>query len=155
VEQAILKHNTYGEALSYRLAMKCGGQIVKSEILCDIFIECLQLSREIGKKEEDIEILAMEDLISVEKNDPACRSLAQALLYFKGYKAIQCYRMAHILWESKRIDIAMLIQARCTEVFGKLIHIDVCTLIIIIDTFTYICIYEYMNIYHTHMCIHT
>lgn len=127
VEQAILKHNTYGEALSYRLAMKCGDQLVTSEVLYNIFIECLQLSREIGNKEEDIEILAMEDLISVEKNDPACRSLAQALLYFKGYEAIQCYRMAHILWKSNRKDMAMVIQARCSEVFGKKIHIDVCS----------------------------
>jgi serine O-acetyltransferase len=119
VEQAILKHKTFGEALCYRLAMKCGGQLMTSEFFHTIFIECLQLSRETGNKEEDIEVLAMEDLISVEKNDPACRSLAQALLYFKGYKAIQCYRMAHILWKSNRKDIAMLIQARCTEVFGK------------------------------------
>ena len=66
----------------------------------------------------DIERLAMEDLIAVEQRDPACKSIAQVLLYFKGYKSIQAYRFAHLLWEKNRKDLAMVIQGHCSEVFG-------------------------------------
>lgn len=122
VEQTILMHHTYGNALAYRLALKLGGQIVTSDFLYNIFVECLQLSRETGRIDEDIERLGMEDLINAEKHDHSCRSVAQVLLYFKGYKAIQCYRMAHVLWKLNRKDLAMMIQARSTEVFGVDIH---------------------------------
>lgn len=44
------------------------------------------------------------------------------MLYFKGWKAIQAYRMAHVLWQLDRKDLALVIQARCTEVFGIDLH---------------------------------
>ncbi len=122
VSQAILNHASFGEALAWRLAHKLGGPIVKAELLFKVFLECLQLSREMPGKEHDIEQLAMQDLIAVEERDPACRSVASVLLYFKGYKAIQCYRMAHILWVHDRKDLAMVIQGECAEVFGVDIH---------------------------------
>jgi len=80
------------------------------------FKHCLQVDNGM------IEQLAMEDLIAVEVKDPACKSIAQVFLYFKGYKSIQCYRLAHVLWVHNRRDLAMVIQARCTEVFGVDIH---------------------------------
>jgi hypothetical protein len=116
-----------------------------SEFFHTISIDCLQLSKEISNKEEDIEVLAMEDW-SLEKNDPVCRSLAQALLKCKGYKAIQCYRMAHIVLKSNRKDIAIVIQARCTEVFDKewymLIHKYV-----LVNVYVHVYIYQYMHVY--------
>lgn len=70
----------------------------------------------------DIEQLAMEDLIAIDERDPACKCVAQAFLYFKGYKALQAQRFAHVLWLQKRYDLAHLIQARVSEVFDIDIH---------------------------------
>ena len=54
--------------------------------------------------------------------DPACHSLLQPLLFFKGFQAIQAYRFAHSLWERDRKDLAYFVQMRTSEVFGVDIH---------------------------------
>jgi len=122
VREAILKHESFGQALAWRLANKLAGKIVSLELLHGVFLDCLHLSRTALGPGCDIEALAMQDLVAVEERDPACRSVASVLLYFKGFKAIQCYRMAHVLWTLDRKDLAMVLQARCTEVFGIDIH---------------------------------
>ena len=40
----------------------------------------------------------VSDLQAVVDRDPACESYAQCLLYFKGFQALQCHRVAHHLW---------------------------------------------------------
>jgi serine O-acetyltransferase len=117
VESAILQHSSLQDALIFRLANKMGGKIVTADFLLSVFQLCLQLDTA-----KQFERLAMEDLIAVEERDPACKSIAQVLLYFKGFKSLQSYRLAHILWINNRIDLAMVIQARATEVFGVDIH---------------------------------
>ena len=40
----------------------------------------------------------MADLQAVYDRDPACETFVQCVLYFKGFQAIQCQRVAHWLW---------------------------------------------------------
>jgi serine O-acetyltransferase len=54
--------------------------------------------------------------------DPACASYSQALLYFKGFHAIQCQRIAHSLWLAGRRVLATALQSRASEVFAVDIH---------------------------------
>ena len=42
------------------------------------------------------------DLQAVVDRDPACEKFAQALLYFKGFQAIQCHRLNNWLWRNNR-----------------------------------------------------
>ena len=46
----------------------------------------------------------------------------QPLLFFKGFQALQCYRIGHWLWTKRRRDMAYFIQMRTSEVFGVDIH---------------------------------
>ena len=46
----------------------------------------------------------------------------QPLLFFKGFQALQCYRIGHWLWLHGRKDMAYYIQMRTSEVFGVDIH---------------------------------
>mmetsp|Transcript_11565 Transcript_11565/g.10486 ORF Transcript_11565/g.10486 Transcript_11565/m.10486 type:complete len:356 (+) Transcript_11565:134-1201(+) len=121
IEESILQHRSFADALIYRLATKFAGKILTSSLWINVFNESLHISKSLGD-EFDIERLAMEDLIAVEERDPACRCIAQAFLYFKGFKSIQSHRFAHILWISNRKDLALVIQARNSEVFGVDIH---------------------------------
>ena len=43
-------------------------------------------------------------------------------MFFKGFQAVQAYRVGHWLWTHGRKDVAYLIQARVSEVFGIDIH---------------------------------
>jgi hypothetical protein len=45
---------------------------------------------------------ALADMQAVFDRDPACDKYTQCLLYFKGFQAIQCHRIAHHLWDKGR-----------------------------------------------------
>ncbi len=46
------------------------------------------------------EILAccVADIQAVRDRDPACTSFLTCLMYFKGFQALQCHRVAHWMW---------------------------------------------------------
>lgn len=48
--------------------------------------------------------------------DPTCTSLSQAMLYFKGYHAIQAQRIANALWRRGQRVMALALQSRISEV---------------------------------------
>jgi serine O-acetyltransferase len=54
--------------------------------------------------------------------DPACHRLLQPVLYFKGYQAVQAYRVSHWLWSEGQQDLAYFFQMRTSEIFGIDIH---------------------------------
>ncbi len=60
--------------------------------------------------------------MAVYDRDPACHRFLQPLLYFKGFQAVQAYRIAHWLWNEGRQDLAYFVQMRASEMFGVDIH---------------------------------
>lgn len=62
------------------------------------------------------------DLMAVFDRDPACTRLLEAALYFKGFHAIQSYRLAHGLWRSGRSDLALWLQGLASARFQTDIH---------------------------------
>ena len=62
------------------------------------------------------------DLLAVFDRDPACTRVIEPVLYFKGFHAIQTYRLAHALWRSGRQDLALYLQSRSSSVFQTDIH---------------------------------
>ena len=57
------------------------------------------------------------DLAAVYDRDPACNRYIEPVLYFKGFHALQTHRLAHWLYEQGRIDFALYLQSRSSEVF--------------------------------------
>src|SRR6516225_9932445 len=53
---------------------------------------------------------------------PATRRLIEPVLYYKGFHAIQTYRLAHWLWARGRRDFALYLQSRASSVFQCDIH---------------------------------
>jgi serine O-acetyltransferase len=85
-----------------------------------------QILREMGDEayatEPALGDAARADIVAVFDRDPACHRFLQPLLYFKGFQAIQAYRVGHWMWAQGRKDIAYFIQMRVSEVFGIDIH---------------------------------
>jgi hypothetical protein len=52
----------------------------------------------------------------------ACDRFIQPVLYFKGFHAIQTHRLAHWLWNHGRVDFALYLQSRSSEIFQTDIH---------------------------------
>jgi serine O-acetyltransferase len=65
---------------------------------------------------------ARADIVAIYERDPSCHRFLQPLLYFKGFQAVQAYRIAHWLWQQGRIDMAQMFQMRISEMFGVDIH---------------------------------
>lgn len=111
----VLKHEHFEDALSYHLAKKVGGEDLSSMLAREIFDEALETSPEIGDA-------VRADLSAVFERDPACHSYLQAFLFYKGFHALECYRIGHWLWGHGRTTIAQFLQSRVSELFAVDIH---------------------------------
>jgi serine O-acetyltransferase len=65
---------------------------------------------------------AMRDLRAMFERDPACFSLLEPLLFFKGFLALTTYRVSHQLWQDGRRWLALYLQSVSSEVFAVDIH---------------------------------
>ena len=61
------------------------------------------------------------DMEAVRDRDPACQSYTQTMLFFKGFQAVQAYRITHQLWVQGRRSLAVALQNRISEIF----HVDI------------------------------
>ncbi len=111
----ILNHNSLENALGFSLANKLASATLQPITLMELI--CLALS---GSASVRAAIRA--DLKAVRDRDPACRGYSTPLLYFKGFHALQSYRVANWLWEHGRQTLAIAIQNRVSEVFAVDIH---------------------------------
>lgn len=111
----ILKHERLEQALSYHLAKKIGNEDLSPMQVREIFEEALTSDPAIGES-------VRADLSAVFQRDPACHSYAQAFLFFKGFHALESYRVAHYLWTQGRKTMALLIQNRMSDLFAVDIH---------------------------------
>ncbi len=115
VHAAILNHERLEEALAYHVAHKIGGNDVSPMMAREIFEDILKAEPTIGEA-------VRADLSAVFERDPACHSYAQAFLFFKGFHAIETYRLAHWLWTHGRAPLALFLQSRMSEIFAIDIH---------------------------------
>ncbi|MDP5215950.1 serine O-acetyltransferase [Ruegeria sp. 2205SS24-7] len=115
VHACILHHRSLEKALSYRIAAKLASNEMSMVILREIADDAY------AKAPELVEA-ARADLVAVFERDPACHRLLQPVLYFKGYQAMQGYRIAHWLWHQGKHDLAYFFQMRISEIFGIDIH---------------------------------
>ncbi|MDE3081677.1 MAG: serine O-acetyltransferase [Paracoccaceae bacterium] len=111
----LLHHATMERALAYRFSLKLASGEIGEQILREIADEAYGADPTLGQA-------ARADLVAVYDRDPACHRFLQPILFFKGYQAVQAYRVGHWLWTQGRRDMAYLIQMRVSEVFGVDIH---------------------------------
>ncbi len=115
IHATVLHHPTLEQALAYRLAQKLASGEMSEQILREIADETYREDAAVGAA-------ARTDVVAVFDRDPACHRLMQPLLFFKGFQAIQAYRVAHWLWDRGRKDMAYFLQMRISEAFGVDIH---------------------------------
>lgn len=115
LHDTVLKHGSLEASISYFLAGKLASPYLTTTSLRDVIYEALTVS-------EDIREAVRRDLSAVVERDPAARSLALPYLNFKGFQALQSYRVAHWLWNQERYPLALYLQSRISEAFDVDIH---------------------------------
>jgi serine O-acetyltransferase len=115
VHSSLLHHPSLERALAYRFSLKLASGEMSEQILREIADDAYDAAADLGQS-------ARADLAAVFERDPACTRLIQPMLFFKGYQAVQAYRVGHWLWQQGRRDMAYFVQMRVSEVFGVDIH---------------------------------
>ncbi|MBK5947401.1 serine O-acetyltransferase [Rhodobacter veldkampii DSM 11550] len=115
IHAGLLHHPTMERALAYRFSLKLASGEMSEQILREIADEAYGSDAGLGQA-------GRADLVAVYDRDPACHRYLQPILFFKGYQALQAYRVAHWLWGQGRRDMAYFVQMRSSEMFGVDIH---------------------------------
>lgn len=112
---AVLRHNTLEGGLSVILANKLQTPDVSAILLRDLIHEALA-------DDSSIRASIRADLLAARTRDAAASGYAQPFLYYKGFHALQSYRVAHWLWNHSRHWLAAHVQNRISEVLGVDVH---------------------------------
>lgn len=115
IHGTILHHSKLESALAYRFSQKLASAEMSEQILREIADEAYASDPWLGEA-------ARADIVAVFDRDPACQRFIQPLLFFKGFQAIQAYRVGHWLWAQGRKDLSYFVQMRVSEAFGVDVH---------------------------------
>jgi serine O-acetyltransferase len=114
IHSSILHHSSLDQAIAYRISLKLASAEMPEQMLREVTDQAY-LEGQIG-------LQSRADLVANLERDPACHRLIQPILYFKGFHAVQAYRVSHWLWNKGRKDLSYFFQSRISEVFGIDIH---------------------------------
>ena len=112
---ALLHHASLQSALAFLLASRLGNSDVQPILL-------QQVCAEVYAAQPQIIDAATADSLAHYDRDPACKYYSMPLLHFKGFHALQAYRVAHWLWQRQRRSLALFLQNRIADAFDIDIH---------------------------------
>lgn len=72
--------------------------------------------------DETIIFSSVEDILANFDRDPACKRYINPILYYKGFQALQCYRVANFYSKIGELDLAYFIQMQVSNKFSVDIH---------------------------------
>jgi serine O-acetyltransferase len=135
----IINQRSLEDAVIYRICERLDHPDLQANLLRQTFADMLEDWPEWGS-------ILRVDIQAVYDRDPACNRFLEAILYFKGFHAIQTHRLAHWLIEQGRRDFALYLQSRSSSVFqtdinpaariGKGIFLDHATGLVVGETAT-------------------
>ncbi len=115
LSSAILDHPDFAHALAHQIGARLGRTADDRERLARVAEEAFSAS-------PDLIEAASRDLQSIALHDPAMTTLLPPLLNFKGYVALQAWRVSNWLWRKERRDLALLLQSLSSDQLSVSIH---------------------------------
>lgn len=112
---SVLHHDTLEQAVVHRVADRLDRADVSGELIRQAYTAALDDSPALGDA-------FRADIVAIFDRDPATNRFIEPLLYYKGFHAIQTYRLAHWLWTRGRKDLAYYLQSRSSAAFQTDIH---------------------------------
>lgn len=114
--ETILYHQNFADGLGFHLSNKLDSTHLKGTLIRELFQTAYADAPRLVEQ-------AACDLEAIVTRDPAAGGqYAQPFLFFKGFHALQCYRVAHWLWGHERRTLAMFFQNKISELFAVDIH---------------------------------
>ena len=107
----VTRHAGYAEALAHLLAINLRDSTLDSDALDDLIADTIT-------RTPGIPTASLYDLQAIRERDPACDNVLVPFLYYKGFKALQTHRVAHVLWKEGRRQVARFLQSRVSDAYG-------------------------------------
>ena len=111
----ILNHPSLESALAFHLATRLASPSMDSIQIMNIILDALDNSKDFARS-------MRADIMAVRDRDPACTCLPDVFLHFKGFHALQSYRVAHYLWNENKKTLAHYVQSQMSQNFQIDIH---------------------------------
>jgi serine O-acetyltransferase len=115
MSSAILDHPDFAHALAHQIGARLGKGPADRERFARVAGEAFAASL-------DLVDAASRDLQGIAVHDPATSTLLPPLLNFKGYVALQAWRVSNWLWRNDRRDLALLLQSLSSDQLSVSIH---------------------------------
>jgi serine O-acetyltransferase len=115
MHEAIISQSNLASALAQLIAVAVGGS-------SDEKTAARRLAERAYRDDPSLIEIATLDLRAPLDRDPAGPGPLHVLMHFKGYVALQAYRISHQLWESGRTEFARELHGRITQAFDISIH---------------------------------
>jgi serine O-acetyltransferase len=115
LRRAILDRSGIGQAMTYQIATRLGRPFGVEQ-------EFEAAARQAFAADATLTDAAFRDLQGIVSRDPATPGLLPVLLHFKGYLAVQAWRVSHWLWRERREDLALLLQNASSSLLQVSIH---------------------------------
>ena len=112
---SILDHSDLGTAVAYQIGQRLGKNANDRR-------QFARAAHEAFATSPDLVEAACRDLAGIILHDPASTALLPALLNFKGYVALQAWRVSNWLWHRNRRDLALLLQSESSDSLQVSIH---------------------------------
>jgi serine O-acetyltransferase len=115
LSSAVLDHADFAHALAHQIGERLGKSPADRA-------QFAQIARDAFAGAPDLIDAASRDLQSIAVHDPATTALLPPLLNFKGYVALQAWRVSHWLWHQNHRDLALLLQSLSSDQLQVSIH---------------------------------
>jgi len=112
---SILHHDTLEQAVVHRVSDRLDHPDVSGELIRQAYADALEDEPALGDA-------FRADIVATYDRDPATNRFIEPVLYYKGFHAIQTFRLAHWLWTKGRKDFAYYLQSRSSAAFQTDIH---------------------------------
>jgi serine O-acetyltransferase len=115
MHEAIVNQSNLAGALAQLIAVAVGGGSDEKAVT-------RRLAERAYRDDPSLIEIATLDLRAPLDRDPACPGALHVLLHFKGYIALQAYRISHRLWEGGRTELARELHSRISQALHISIH---------------------------------
>lgn len=122
IDRGILEHDGFASAMTALLADQFATERVPASKWAGLFSAAYEKDVKYHDGHDTAVVMGLLDLVATSERDAACDGMVNPFLYYKGYKALQTHRIAHVLWNQGRRDAARAIQSRCSDLFSVDIH---------------------------------
>lgn len=115
IRETVTSAAGFDQALGHVLAGKLADGMLDRKHIYEVFAA----SRADGLALDEA---ACRDLAAILERDPAAPDALTPFLFFKGFHALQTYRLAHWLWQKDRKMMALALQSKGSSIFAVDIH---------------------------------